>query len=314
MTVLLSMTGYDPTRWLKAFRAHAPNRPVVTAPARPGDPAIRYAVAWKQPEGLLASLPGLQAIFSLGAGVDHILRDPTLPDLPIVRIVAEDLTGRMSEYVVWRVLDHFRRGLAYRTQQAASIWNERVQPAAGQVTVGIMGLGTLGRDAAGKLKALGFRIAGWSRSEKRVEGVDCFAGESGLGPFLATSDILVVLLPATPETRGILSAPLLERMKRRTPLGAGPVLVNAGHGSLQIEADILKALDGERLSEASLDVFETEPLPTASRLWKHPRVFITPHAAAVSDPEALVPLIARQMSAHERGEPLQYLVDRQTGY
>ncbi|GGE09685.1 glyoxylate/hydroxypyruvate reductase A [Aureimonas endophytica] len=314
MTILISITGYDPERWAEIFRRAAPGRQVVTAPAGPADPAIRYAIVWKQPEGLLAGLPNLTAIFSLGAGVDHILRDRTLPDRPVVRIVAEDLTARMSEYVVWRVMDHFRRGFAYRAQQGQKLWHERLQPAAREITVGIMGLGNLGRDAAEKLKVLGFRVAGWSRTERRVDGVDTFAGEAGLGPFLAASDILVVLLPATPETKGILDAKLLSRLKRQTPLGAGPVLINAGRGSLQVEADILAALDAERLSEASLDVFESEPLPAASPLWTHPRVFVTPHAAAVSDPTALVPEILKQIEAFERGEPLRHVVDRQAGY
>jgi glyoxylate/hydroxypyruvate reductase len=313
MSILVAMPGYDPSRWVDALRRGAPERPVATQAAR-GDPSIRYAVAWKQPEGLLASFPNLSAVFSLGAGVDHILRDPTLPDVPVVRVVADDLTERMSEYVAWRVLDHFRRGMTYRRQQARAIWNERPQPVARDVTVGIMGLGVLGQDAARKLSALGFRIAGWSRTAKEVAGIATFAGDDGLGPFLAETDVLVVLLPATAETRGILSSALFARCKRRTPLGEAPVLVNAGRGSLQREADILRALDEGRLSEASLDVFEEEPLPASSALWRHPRVFVTPHAAAVSEPEALVPPMLRQMDAFERGEPLRHLVDREAGY
>jgi glyoxylate/hydroxypyruvate reductase A len=313
LTVLLSISGYPPKTWLDALHHALPDRRVVMEPARTGDPDIRYAVVWKQPEGLLASLPNLQAIFSIGAGVDHILRDETLPDVPIARIVADDLTGRMSEYVVWRVLDHFRRGFAYRAHQALGQWNERVQPAASALTVGIMGLGELGRDAAEKLRPFGFKLAGWSRSRKDVPGVTCFAGDGELSGFLGATDILVVLLPKTPATTGILDADLFAKLKRSTPLG-GPVLINAGRGALQVEADILAALDAGILLEASLDVFETEPLPASSPLWRHPKVFVTPHAAASSDPAALVPLIARQIEGFERGEPLQHLVDRTAGY
>lgn len=313
MTILLSVTGFDPSRWWQALHDAAPERKIVLDASEAGTEPIDYAVVWKQPPGLLTTLPGLKAIFSLGAGVDHILTDRELPDVPIVRIVADDLKERMSEYVVWRVLDHFRRGRAYRQQQAQKIWHERMQPAAREITVGIMGLGVLGIDAAEKLKVLGFRVAGWSRSEKSVAGVETFAGEAGLPTFLAATDILVVLLPLTADTRGIIGAELIARLKRDTPLG-GPVLINAGRGGLQDETAILAALDDNQLMEASLDVFTVEPLPAESRLWSHPKVFVTPHAAALSDPDALAPIIMRQIAAHQRGEPLQNVVDRQAGY
>lgn len=313
MTILLSVTGFQPTLWLDALRQHAPNRPVILKPNSVMDPSVDYAVVWKQPPGILSGLPNLKAIFSIGAGVDHILGDHRLPDVPIARIVDPDLSGRMSEYVVWRVLDHFRRGLAYRTQQASGLWHDRIQPAAHEVSVGIMGLGALGQDAARKLSVLGFRIAGWSRTPKDVPNAASFHGPAGLEPFLAASDIVVALLPITPETRGILDSGLFSRMKRRTPLG-GPILINAGRGALQVESALLKALDDETLMEVSLDVFETEPLPPSSPLWRHPRVFITPHAAATSSADALVPLIVSQIEAFERGEPLRHLVDRSAGY
>ncbi len=313
MTILLSVTGFDPMRWLEALKAAGGDRPIVLEPTTSADTAIDYAVVWKQPPGLLENLPNLKAIFSLGAGVDHILADKQLPDVPVVRIVAEDLSSRMSEYIVWRVLDHFRRGRAYRSQQAQKIWHERMQPAAHEITVGFMGFGELGQDAATKLKPLGFKIAGWSRTEKSVAGAETFAGQAGLDGFLAATDILVVLLPLTPETRGIIDAGLLSRLKRQTPLG-GPVVINAGRGGLQNEAAILDALDRDILLEASLDVFNVEPLPASSPLWTHPRVFVTPHAAAVSDPDALAPAVMRQIAAHERGEKLQGVVDRKAGY
>ncbi|SKA21618.1 2-hydroxyacid dehydrogenase [Consotaella salsifontis] len=314
MTILLSITGFEPTRWLKALTDHAPQRSILLHPENAHDPSIEYAVVWHQPTGLLAGLPNLKAIFSIGAGVDHVLKDKRLPDVPIVRIVADDLTTRMSEYVVWRVLDHMRRGLAYHAQQDAVHWRpRRRQPKASEVTVGIMGFGELGRDAAGKLAGLGFSIAGWSRSEKHIEGVQHFSGEAGLDAFLSVSDIVVCLLPLTAETRGILNYGLFTRMKKQTPMG-GPVLINAGRGRLHVEADIVRALDEKVLFEVSLDVFEHEPLPPASPLWKNTRAFLTPHIAAVSEPEALAPLIIQQINAFERGEPLKHIVNRTTGY
>lgn len=313
MTILLSVTGFDPTRWREALLKASPNEQIVLRPASAADEAIRYVVVWKQPPGVLANLPNLQAIFSLGAGVDHILADRTLPDVPIVRIVADDLTKRMSEYVVWRVLDHLRRGMTYRAQQTARIWNERLQPAAADVSVGILGLGELGRDAAEKLRVMGFPVSGWSRTPKALDGIRCLHGEDGLTEILASSDILVVLLPLTAETAGMIDDGFLTRLKRETPLGT-PILVQAGRGGLQKDSAILRALNDGRLMEASLDVFEREPLPADSPLWRHPRVFVTPHAAASSDPAALAPIIVRQIAAHRRGEVLTNLVDPGTGY
>ena len=308
--VLLSVTGLNPRRWYELLSAE---REVVLEPDGPHDPSIEYAVIWKQPQGVLAGLPNLRALFSIGAGVDHVLADPTVPDVPIVRVVAANLAQHMTEYVVWRVMDHHRFGLLYRTQQKRKIWHEPPQRTASEVTVGIMGFGELGRAAARALMSLGFRINGWSRTPREMEGVTSFSGKDGLRPFLNSTDILVVLLPLTPETTGIVDYALLRQLRRDNALG-GAVLINAGRGRLQKDDDIVRALEDGTLKEASLDVFEVEPLPKTSPLWSHPRVFVTPHAAATSDPNHLVGPMLEQMEAHDRGEPLRDLVDRAAGY
>ncbi|TIV28148.1 MAG: glyoxylate/hydroxypyruvate reductase A, partial [Mesorhizobium sp.] len=187
------------------------------------------------------------------------------------------------------------------------------QRPAGDISVSIMGLGHLGRAAASVLLSLGFAVNGWSRTDRPMKGVSTYAGEAGLIPFLNATDILVVLLPLTPQTQGIVNYGLLKELRRRNGLG-GAVLINAGRGRLQKDADIVRALDDGTLKEASLDVFEVEPLPKTSPLWSHPKVFITPHAAATSDPAHLVPAMLRQMDAFERGEKLENLVDREAGY
>ena len=312
--ILLSATGWDPELWIGEVERHAPGREIVLETDGAADPSIRYAVVWKQPEGLLSDLPNLKVIFSLGAGVDHIFKDTTLPDVPIVRIVSPNLTARMSEYVVWQVLDHHRFGSRYRSLQQDRVWDEiREQASADEMTVGIMGLGELGRDSATKLKALGFNITGWSRRPQNVDGVTCYAGSDGFGDFLGSADIFVVLLPLTDATRGILNRETFRRMTKRGPLGA-PVLINAGRGGLQVEADIIAALDDGLLSAVSLDVFETEPLAKESPLWTHPKVTVTPHAAAASSATKLAGPIVEQMKAYDRGEPLTNLVDKSAGY
>lgn len=308
--ILLSVTGFNPKRWHESLAAE---REVVLAPDGPADASITYAVVWKQPPNVLAKLPNLRAIFSIGAGVDHVLSDPGLPDVPIVRIVDENLTQHMVEYVVWRVLDHHRNGTLYRAQQPKKIWHEPPQRTASDVAVGIMGIGAIGGEVAKALLQLGFVVNGWSRQEKNIPGVTSYAGENGLSQFLQATDILVVLLPHTKATQGIVNYSLLKQLRRRNALG-GAVLVNAGRGKLQKDADILRALDDGILKEASLDVFEVEPLPRTSPLWSHPKVFVTPHAAATSDPAHLVPAMLKQMDAFERGEPLPNLVDRAAGY
>jgi glyoxylate/hydroxypyruvate reductase A len=308
--ILLALTGIHPQRWHELLSAE---REVVLEPNGANDPSIAYAVVWKQKPNLLKSLPNLRVIFSIGAGVDHVFADPGLPDVPIVKIVADNLTQHMTEYVVWRVLDHHRQAMLYRAQQQKKTWHEPQQRVAADISVGIMGLGSLGRAAASALLSLGFAVNGWSRSARPMKGVSTYAGEAGLIPFLNATDILVVLLPLTPQTQGIVNYGLLKELRRRNGLG-GAVLINAGRGRLQKDADIMRALDDGTLKEASLDVFEVEPLPKTSPLWSHPKVFVTPHAAATSDPAHLVPIMLRQMAAFERGEKLDNLVDREAGY
>lgn len=314
MSLLLAITGWHVESWRERFSALLPELPIVTL----GEPfdrrAVHYVASWKHPEGSLAGLPNLAAIFSLGAGVDHLFTDSRLPEVPIARVIDPDLTTRMSEYVVMHCLMQLRQQRRYERQQREKSWDDdRNQPAAREVRVGIMGLGELGQDAARKLQVIGFDVAGWSRSPKAIEGLSTFAGEDGLTTFLARTDILVVLLPHTPETHGILNRPLLAGLARDGRLG-GPALINAGRGKLQIEADILAALDAGELREAVLDVFETEPLPQDSPLWDHPAVTITPHNAAMSAPETVADQIAAQIRRLEAGGELQNVVDPSRGY
>jgi glyoxylate/hydroxypyruvate reductase A len=314
MSLLLAMTGWDVEAWRARFARHLPELETVVL----GEPfdrrTVRFVASWKHPEGALTGLPLLEAIFSLGAGVDHLFADTRLPDVPIARVVDPDLTARMSEYVVLHCLMLLRQQRRYQRQQAECLWDDdREQPAARAVRVGVLGLGELGRDAATKLRVMGFDVAGWSRSEKHLDGIATFAGADGLQAFLARTDILVNLLPATPDTKGFLGAGLFAGLARDGRLGA-PALINAGRGATQVEADILAALDAGLLSHAVLDVFETEPLPVDSPLWCHPAVTVTPHNAAMSEPDAIAALIARQIGRLERGQALEHIVDPVRGY
>jgi glyoxylate/hydroxypyruvate reductase A len=296
------------------MEALLPSHKIVTLDESFVRASVRYALSWRHPPGALKDLANLRAIVSLGAGVDHLFADRALPDKPIVRVVDPDLTTRMSEWVVMHALVHLRHLRRYERQQRESVWeDDDKQPKASDVQIGMLGLGVMGKDAAAKLKALGFKVAGWSASPKFLPDVACFSGAAGLKLLLGKTDVLIVLLPLTEATRGIINALLLAQLKQDGPLG-GPILINAGRGGLQVEGDLLAALDSGTLKGASLDVFEREPLPKDSRLWAHPAVYVSPHNAAISTPEATAAFAARQIEAFERGEPLAHVVDRRRGY
>ncbi len=256
----------------------------------------------------------IYASFSTSApGVDALMADTTLPNVPLVRVAVSDLTARMTEYVVLHVLMHHRQEIYLRESQRTKRWAPKPQWPASAVTVGILGLGTLGASAAHALSGLGFRVTGWSRSAKQIEGIECFNGETQLEPFLRRTDILVCLLPLTSDTRHILNRGLFSKLNRNSPIGA-PVLINAGRGGLQNEGDILACLDDGTLGAASLDVYETEPLPTDSRFWSHPKVVLTPHNAADTDPDEISKYVAIQIERFEAGGALENMVDRSRGY
>ena len=262
--------NWSPDRWKQRFDEVCRDRRVVMLPDAAADPAeIHYAAVWKPAQGELAGFPNLRVIFNLGAGVDALMADKSLPKVPLVRVAVGDLTHRMTEYVVLHVLMHHRQELYLRACQREKRWAPRFQRPASAISVGIMGLGALGSDAAKALRYLGFGVSGWSRSPKQIDGIECFHGKAQLDAFLQRTDILVCLLPLTPDTRQILNRGLFARLNRDGPLGA-PVLINAGRGGLQNETDLLDCLDDGTLSAASLDVFATEPLPIDSRFWTHP--------------------------------------------
>jgi glyoxylate/hydroxypyruvate reductase A len=306
--------NWSSRRWKTRFDDVCRDRPVLLLPDAAFDPAeVHYAAVWKPQPGELAAFPNLRVIFNLGAGVDALMADKSLPDVPLVRVAVSDLTARMTEYVVLHVLMHHRQELYLRNSQREKRWAPKTQWAAGAVTVGIMGLGTLGADAAEVLRRIGFRVVGWSRSPKQIDGVECFHGEALLEPFLRQTDILVCLLPLTPETRHVLNRGLFAKLNRSSPMGA-PVLINAGRGGLQNEADILQCLDDGTLGAASLDVYATEPLPPESPFWSHPKVVLTPHNAADTDADEISKYVARQIERFEAGGALENIVDRKRGY
>lgn len=311
--ILVAVDGPHAAEWVRLFREQPGGRSVYAWPDDPGDPAeVAYACVWRPPEGLLDTLPNLKMIVNLGAGADHLLADPRLPNVPIVRAAHPDLSMRVTEYVVLHTLRYHRRQPLYDAQQGQHVWRVHPQPAASEVTVGVMGLGVIGSEAARVLARIGFKVVGWSTRAKQVD-VQVFHGADGLDPFLAQTEILICLLPLTAETHGILNRSLFAKLKRDGAAG-GAFLINAGRGGLQIDADILAALDDGTLAGATLDVFPHEPLPAQSPMWLHPKVTVTPHNAGDILPAFLVADVMQQIGRLERGEPLLNLVDRRRGY
>ncbi|HXC26775.1 MAG TPA: glyoxylate/hydroxypyruvate reductase A [Stellaceae bacterium] len=309
MAILFQSTPASVARWRPFLTKAWPGRDLRFWPEIGDKSTIDYALVWHPEPGLLASLPNLKLILSLGAGVDHILRDSELPrGVPIVRLVDPYMTQAMSEYVVLQVLRLHRQDFAYRAQQAAGEWRELAQKNAAERTVGLLGFGQLGQDAAAKLTGLGFDVAGWSRSGRTVPGFRTYGGAAGLNALLRRSEILVSLLPMTPETEGVLDARLFARL----PRGAG--LVNAGRGRQLVEADLLAALDSGQISAAVLDVFREEPLPAAHPFWRDPRIIVTPHVAAETHPPTAGAIYAQAIEDFEAGRPVANVIDRDKGY
>lgn len=274
-----------------------------------GDPAtVDYALVWQPPADLATALPNLRALFSIGAGIDHLDLSLLPPDLPLVRMIEPGITQTMQDYVSFAVMALHRDLADYLDQQRRKIWHEiRVRPSV-ERRVGVMGLGVLGSAVLDRLGALGFQRSGWSRSARRIAGVDCHAGQDALPEFLADLDILICLLPLTKETHGILSRELFAMLPR------GASLVNVGRGGHLVEADLLTSLDSGHLAGAVLDVLADEPPPPEHPFWTHPRIIMTPHVASMSQPRTAAPRVIENIRRFERGEPLADVVDRARGY
>ncbi|WP_233838917.1 2-hydroxyacid dehydrogenase [Paraburkholderia sp. ZP32-5] len=270
---------------------------------------IDFAMVWMPPCGELKRYPNLKGIFSIGAGVSHILRDPELPrHVPIVRLTDDTLSLDMSCHAIHWVL-HFHRGYdRYLEQQRAGIWHRPPYPPNATRRIGILGMGAIGEYTARCLRDLQFDVAGWSRTQKALNGVQSFFGDDQLEAFLNRTDILVCVLPPTPATTGLIDA------KALAMLPAGAYLVNMGRGEVLHDDALLAALDSGHIAAAALDVFVEEPLPSASRYWQHPRVRVTPHAAGPTSIEYGSRRIAENMLLLRQGVMPDAVMDAAQGY
>ncbi len=313
MALLFSSKNDDPDEWRAALAKELPDLDfrVWTPDGKGGDdPAdIEYALVWGPEKGALKAFPNLKAIFSLGAGVNHLMDGRDLPPgVPVVRLVDPEMTRGMSEYVAYWVLHYHRLFGDYARIVENKGWDRLAQTGAQDRRVGIMGLGVMGLDAVERLRPFGFDVRGWSRSEKALEGVTTFHGTEGLTPFLERTEILVCLLPLTPETAGIINAGAISQLPK------GAVVINAARGGHVVDEDLIEALDGGHLSAATLDVFHTEPLPDDHPFWAHPKITVTPHMASLTVPATAAKAVAENIRRMEKGEPPEPIVEMTLGY
>ncbi|SCZ26764.1 MULTISPECIES: glyoxylate/hydroxypyruvate reductase A [unclassified Pseudomonas] len=301
----------DPVRgehWRRLFAEHAPD---IEWRAWPdiGDPRdIRYLAAWQAPDDVETLLPNLQVLFALSAGVDQLDLSRLPTTLPVVRLLDPGISQGMCEYASFAVLSLHRDMLRYRQQQAERGWQAHRLVPAGQRRVGLMGLGLQARQILATLKTFGFALSGWARSEHDIEGVACFAGDKQLPAFLGQCDIVLCVLPLTEQTRGILNRQLFQHLPK------GAALVNMGRGGHLVEADLLEALADGQLSAAVLDVLEQEPAPMDHPFWHHPQILLTPHIAAMTQPESAFGVLLENIRRHQRGKSMLGLVDRERNY
>jgi glyoxylate/hydroxypyruvate reductase len=309
MALLFYSQFDDPEDWGNHLREAMPGLDFRVWPAV-GNPAdIEAALVWKAPEGELRKFPNLKLIINLGAGADSIVKDRSLPaGIPIVRIADPDMSRMMSQFVLAAVLRHYRDFVSFARAQKERRWHYIHPREAPTCSVGVMGLGNLGGMAASELVRQGFRVSGWARTPKQIDGVASFHAEAGLARFLATCEILVVMLPLTPQTEGILNAKTLGMLPQ------GAKLINVGRGQLVDEKALIAALESGRIAEATLDVFQEEPLPSQSPLWGFDQVLITPHLASVAIPRTASRQVAENIRRVKSGEPLLNVVDPQRGY
>ncbi|MGW8123060.1 2-hydroxyacid dehydrogenase [Roseivirga echinicomitans] len=306
MDILLSTSVWDPKEWIEGLDISDQVGEIHAWPTDKDLSNVEALFVWKPlAEGVVKRLPKLKWISSLGAGVDHLVTDPQIPkNIPITRIVDPNLTADMANYVMMGVIMYQRRFLELQENQQKKHW-ERL--AYKKLKVGVMGLGVLGGHLAKQLYSAGFEVAGYSRTQKQIEGVTCY-DENHLNAFLSELDVLVNLLPITPKTVGMLNYDLL----RKTPKGC--YLINVARGNHLVDNDLLKLLDENHLSGALLDVFHQEPLPREHPFWTHEKVMVTPHVASVTSPESALNLLKENLQRLIDGKELLHQVDKEIGY
>ncbi|WDP84390.1 MAG: glyoxylate/hydroxypyruvate reductase A [Desulfobacter sp.] len=309
MALTLICPDKDPAPWIRALNDADPKLEIRVWPDDHPREEIELALTWSHPWGCLTLYPNLGCISSMGAGVDHLLSDPDLPgDIPLVRIIDSGLVSDMAEYILLAVLSHFRQFDIYHNRQSHQDWHPLAPLDKKDFSIGIMGLGQLGRAAAQQLISHGFSVTGWKNSSGTIPGIPSFYGKEQLFEFLSQTRVLICLLPLTQATCRILNSQTFSRLARES------YLINVGRGKHLDENALIPALDRGLLSGACLDVFDKEPLEPGHPFWSHPKIKITPHISSLTHPASVAPQIIENLKRLRTGRPLLNLVDPQKGY
>lgn len=299
----------DPKEWLPELKKHMPDLEIEVWPDVKDRARIEAILVWLPPaEGGISLFPNLKMIQSLGAGVNQLDLKSLPRHVPLARLVDPGLNVSMRDYCVWATLRHYRGLDTHAEHQPLKKWVYYIPPPKSAVNVGVMGIGELGGEVARAIADLGFSVRGWSRTPKTIDRVACFSGADGLKEFASKTDILICLLPLTPETRGILARPLFEMLPK------GAKLINVGRGGHLAEADLIPAIESGRIASATLDVFATEPLPPEHPFWTHPKITVTPHVAAFGAAVSAAPVVVENLRRAMAGKRLLNQVDIDKGY
>ncbi len=306
MSFLIVSSQRAPKAWVEALKAEAPDLELEIYPEVKDPEKVEFALSWKHPHGIYKNYPNLKVIASMGAGIDHIIEDPVIPEhIKITRVIDEQLTKDMGVFVLSLILEHLRN---LSVHHCSKVWKPQQYLRPEEVQVGIMGMGVLGVGVAETLIRNKFNVTGWSRSKKEILGVTTFHGDDQLQDFLEESNVLVCLLPLTSETENILNKDLFKRLPE------GAYVINVARGPHLVEEDLLEMIEKGHLSGAALDVFRKEPLPEDHPFWKNEKIRITPHIASVTHPKTVVPQILDNFRRMQEGKELENVVSREKEY
>jgi glyoxylate/hydroxypyruvate reductase A len=309
MTILLANCLGPVARWAAPIRQALPDEEFFTDPENCKLDDVEVVLFSHGAPGIFPRLPNIKLIVALQAGVDALLKDPDLPaDVPVVRSSPPQGDQMIMEYVLLHVLRHHREMPYFLENQRRLVWEKPEILQASDRRIGFMGLGLMAFKCATILRDIGFHVASWTRSEKDLEGVESFYGDHGLEPFMARTDILINVLPLTPDTEDILCGWTFKMMPKRA------CIINIGRGQHVVDHDLIAALDSGHLAGATLDVFRQEPLSTDHPFWAHPNITLMPHTARKTRPIDIAPQIVENVRRLRAGEPLLQLVNREAGY
>ena len=308
IVIYTNETKYS-TAWSIVLREELPNETIELYPSISDYNDVELLICWKPYHGLIAQFPNLKAIQSLGAGVDHVFEDNVIDThIQISKLVDDQLKQDMWEHVLCVVLSDMKNLTRYQDQQKLKKWKKKGYKSIKDITIGILGLGTIGGYVAHQFGALGFNVLGWSNSQKEIENVTAFVGKDGIQSLCNQSDYLINILPLTIDTRGILNKDLFSFMKK------GSFLINVGRGKHLVENELIPALDSGQIRGAALDVFDIEPLPETHEFWTNPSIQITPHIASLTNMESVYPQVVENIKRLNSGSPLMNCIDMEKGY